>query len=108
MCFLSKHVIFRYNNFAFCGCIEEDNMTQYSVKIHTWKYGLIIHDKRISCGFTEEKLAELCDISDREVRNIESGHSIPKLDTALKLAYALNMNVGDFAMLIEVGAPLYV
>lgn len=83
-------------------------MTQYSVKIQTWKYGLIIHDKRISRGFTEEKLAELCDISDREVRNIESGHSIPKLDTALKLAYALNMNVGDFAMLIEIGAPLYV
>lgn len=83
-------------------------MTQYSVKIQTWKYGLFIHDKRISRGFTEEKLAELCDISDREVRNIESGYSIPKLDTALKLAYALNMNVGDFAMLIEIGAPLYV
>lgn len=83
-------------------------MTQYSVKIQTWKYGLIIHDKRIACGFTEERLAELCDISDREVQNIESGHSIPKLDTALKLAYALNMNVGEFSLLIEVGELLYV
>ena len=83
-------------------------MTQYSVKIQTWNYGIMIHNKRIACRYTEEKLAELCEISDREVRNIESGHSIPKLDTALKLAYALNMNVGDFAMLIEIGAPLYV
>ena len=83
-------------------------MTQYSVKIQTWNYGIMIHNKRIACCYTEEKLAELCEISDREVRNIESGHSIPKLDTALKLAYALNMNVGDFAMLIEIGAPLYV
>lgn len=62
----------------------------------------------MDCGLTEEKLAELCDISDREVRNIESGHSIPKLETALKLAYALHMNVGDFAVLIEVREPLYI
>ena len=83
-------------------------MKQYSAKIQIWKYGLFIHEKRIFSGFTEEKLAELCDISDREVRNIESGHSIPRLDTALKLAHALSMNVGDLAIFIEIGDPLYV
>ena len=50
---------------------------------------------------TEEKLAELTDRSDREIRNIESGVSIPKLDTVIKISNALNMEIGDLTPLKE-------
>lgn len=58
-------------------------------------YGQLIHEKRRLLNLTEERLAEHTDISDRHIRNIENGTTIPKLDTIIKLANALNMNLGD-------------
>jgi len=63
-------------------------------------YGDMVHKKRISKNLTEEVLAEICDISDRELRNIEAGRVVPKLDTAIKLAYALDMDFGELNVLI--------
>lgn len=51
--------------------------------------------------FTEEKLAELADMSDRELRNIESGAVIPKLDSVIKLGDALDMNLGELSILYK-------
>lgn len=62
-----------------------------SKKTNNLNYGQIVHDKRRERKMTEEKLAELTDRSDREIRNIESGVSIPKLDTVIKISNALNM-----------------
>ena len=45
-------------------------MIQLKIPVKIYIYGNMIHEKRISLGLTEEKLAELCDISDREIRNI--------------------------------------
>ncbi len=44
---------------------------------------------------TEEKLAEDTDMSDRHIRNIEKGNTVPKLDTVIKLGNALQMNLGE-------------
>lgn len=57
-------------------------------------YGQLIHSKRLSLKLTEEQLAENTDISDRHLRNIEKGNTIPRLDTVIKLCHALNMNLG--------------
>lgn len=58
-------------------------------------YGQLIHNKRLSLKLTEEQLAENTDISDRHLRNIEKGNTIPRMDTVIKLCHALNMNLGD-------------
>lgn len=62
-------------------------------------YGQIVHDKRHAIKMTEEKLAELTDRSDKEIRNIESGESIPKLDTVIRISNALDMEIGDLTPL---------
>lgn len=64
-------------------------------------YGHMIRQKRRGMHFTEEKLAELADMSDRELRNIESGAVIPKLDSVIKLGDALDMNLGELNILYK-------
>ena len=82
-------------------------MIQLKMPVKIYIYGNMIHEKRISLGLTEEKLAELCDISDREIRNIEAGVTVPKFDTVLKLARALEMDIGDFNILISEDDKIY-
>ncbi len=62
-------------------------------------YGQLIRDKRRSLNLTEEKLAEDTDMSDRHLRNIEKGTTVPKLDTVIKIGNALNMNLGELGNL---------
>ena len=61
----------------------------------------------MSWGLTKEKLAELCDISDREIRNIEAGVTVPRFDTVFKLARSLEMDIGDFNVLISEDNKIY-
>ena len=56
---------------------------------------------------SEEVLAEICDISDREIRNIEAGVTVPRFNTVLKLARALEMDIGDFNILISEDDKIY-
>ena len=83
-------------------------MIQYAAEIDILKFGKIIHKKRIQFGLTEEQLAEFSDLSDREIRNIEAGRSVPKLDSVLKLAHALNMDIGELSVLIKTEDLTYV
>lgn len=62
-------------------------------------YGQMVHEKRRAIKMTEEKLAELTDRSDKEIRNIESGASIPKLDTVIRISNALDMEIGELTPL---------
>ena len=82
-------------------------MIQLKIPVKIYIYGNMIHEKRISLGLTEEKLAELCDISDREICNIEAGVTVPRFDTVLKLARALEMDIGDFNILISEDDKIY-
>jgi len=81
------------------------NEKEFYIKIYL--YGDIIREKRISKNLTEEYLAEICDISDRSLRYIEAGHVVPKLDTVLKIAGALCMDIGELNDLIEVELSAY-
>lgn len=76
-------------------------MNENEINVKIYLYGDIIRDRRISKKFTEEYLAEVCDISDRSLRYIEAGHVVPNLDTALKIASALDMDVGELNGLID-------
>lgn len=53
-----------------------------------------IAEYRLRRGLTQEKLAQLCDITKNCVYDIEKGSS-PRIDTVYKLCEALNCNVVD-------------
>ena len=76
-------------------------MIRYAANIDILTYGKLIRKKRLDLGLTEEQLAEFSDLSDREIRNIEKGRSVPKLETVLKIAHVLQMDVGELSVLIK-------
>lgn len=63
--------------------------------------GQKIRDKRMKLGITQEKLAELCLISVSYVAHIERGTRSISLDTAVRVANALDMSL-DFLLLDEI------
>ena len=83
-------------------------MNEKEIYIKIYLDGNLVHEKRISKNLTEEYLAEVCDISDRSLRYIEAGRVVPKLDTVLKIAGALDMDVGELNDLVEVRVIAYV
>ncbi len=50
---------------------------------------------RKKCGFTQEKLSEMIDISSRNLSNIELGLSYPKPETLEKILQTLDMSTQD-------------
>ena len=56
------------------------------------KFGLFLRNCREDKKLSREKLAEICDISDRCISNIERGVSDPKITTAAKLFVALEVD----------------
>ena len=65
------------------------------------EYGQLVRKKRRASELTEENLAERIEMSDRQIRNIEKGITIPKLDTVIKIGNALDMNLGELNALGE-------
>ncbi len=63
--------------------------------------GQKIRDKRMKLGITQEKLAEQCLISVSYVAHIERGTRSLSLDTAVRVANALDMSL-DFLLLDEI------
>ena len=55
--------------------------------------GKRIRDERKHQGFTQEKLAELADISDSFMGHIERGGRTLSIETLAKLANALNLSI---------------
>lgn len=49
------------------------------------EFGKLLRQYRTNKKYTRETLAELCDISDKCISNIERGVSEPKLSTLIKL-----------------------
>ena len=50
---------------------------------------------RVSRGLSQEKLAEIADISLRTIQRLESGESEPRGDTVIRIAKALEISPGD-------------
>ncbi|MDE5742369.1 MAG: helix-turn-helix domain-containing protein [Oscillospiraceae bacterium] len=67
----------------------------YSVEL----FGLLLRRHRENKRLSREYLAELCDISDRCISNIERGKSDPKLSTVLKLCSKCDIDVGKLSEL---------
>lgn len=76
-------------------------MRNTTIIISETTYGKMIKERRLELGYSGEYLAELCNRSEREIRNIEACIYTPKLDTVLNLAYALNMDIGDLNCLLK-------
>lgn len=64
-------------------------------------FGKMIRVKRIERGMTQEKLAELSELSTRQVVAIEKGAVDPKLSTSLKICDALKIDIGELKYLNE-------
>ncbi|MFA5668229.1 MAG: helix-turn-helix domain-containing protein [Balneolaceae bacterium] len=54
-----------------------------------------IKHHRISRGLSQEKLAEIADVSLRTIQRLESGESEPRGDTVIRIAKALDIAPGD-------------
>lgn len=57
------------------------------------KLGERIRRKRRECGYTQEKLAEICDISTGFLGHIEKGTRKLSLDTLFRIANALDASI---------------
>ena len=57
-------------------------------------FGRKIRDCREEQHLTIEQLAELCNMSDRCISDIELGKSDPKISTVLSICYSLNIDIG--------------
>lgn len=55
-----------------------------------------IKSKRRAAGYTQEKLAEICDISTGFLGHIESGTRAPSLETLYNIACALHSGIDYF------------
>lgn len=53
----------------------------------------VIHQRRVELGLTQKELADKVGLHQESIARIENGGSIPRLDTVLKLAFALDMKL---------------
>jgi transcriptional regulator with XRE-family HTH domain len=59
------------------------------------KFGKRLRYLRRDRDITQERLSELTEISVKYISRLETGHSSPSLETILKLAEALEVDVGE-------------
>ena len=59
-------------------------------------FGKKIRQIRIEKGLSQEQLSEKIEISPRHMCTIENGNSLPSIDTFLKIAKVLDININDF------------
>lgn len=72
--------------------------------MQTVDYTLIgekIKSRRLKIGLTQEKLAEICDISVSYIAHIERGTKSLSLETAVKISNALDISL-DYLLINEI------
>lgn len=57
----------------------------------------VLRAKRYEKKLTQEKAAEILDISARHLQELESGRALPGFKTVCKLSKAYGINFADFA-----------
>ncbi|WP_248929220.1 helix-turn-helix transcriptional regulator [Paenibacillus hamazuiensis] len=57
-----------------------------------------IHQRRIQLGWTQKELADKVGLHQESIARIESGGTIPRMDTVFKLAFALGMKISLHGM----------
>lgn len=73
----------------------------------TQHFGRIVREKRERLGLTIKEASELCGLSDRGLELIELGDSDPKLSSVLRIATALDLDLGDISSCIPVAEVVY-
>lgn len=61
------------------------------------KLGALIKERRKTSGLSQEKLAELCDMSLRQIVNVEQGKANLRLCNLLRLCRAVGIDCGELA-----------
>ena len=64
---------------------------------NTESFGQAVKSNRIARGLTQEELAEICGLSEREIRNIEYGKTEPRLGAVLRLGAECGININKIA-----------
>ena len=62
--------------------------------MNTKHFGRIMRERRENCYITLRALSDLVDMSEHALRSIELGDSDPKLSNVLKIAGALQIDMG--------------
>ena len=57
--------------------------------------GKKIRKRRQSCNFSQEKLAELCDVGTTHISHIETGNCIPSLKVFISILNALSCSADE-------------
>lgn len=68
----------------------------------TQHFGKIVRERRERLGLSLSEAAERCGLSIRGLELIELGDSDPKLSNVLRIAAALNMDLGDIESCVPV------
>ena len=68
----------------------------------TQHFGKIVREKRERLGLSLSEAAERCGLSIRGLELIELGDSDPKLSNVLRIAAALNIDLGDIESCVPV------
>ena len=74
------------------------------MKINYRELGTRIADRRRELGLTQEAITNITDISTNQLSNIENNHSVPTIETILKLCNALGVTPDYFLLGIAKGA----
>ena len=69
---------------------------RFIMKLDRELFGEKIRQIRRLRGFSQEKLSEKIDISPRHMCTIENGNSLPSIETFVKIAKILNININEF------------
>ncbi len=64
--------------------------------------GKKIRQLRIEHGFSQEELSEKIDISPRHMCTIENGNSFPSIETFIKIAQILEIDINEFFNLSKI------
>ena len=65
------------------------------------KFGRMIKNARETKGISQEKLARALNLSRISINNYEQGKQAPNLDTAIKLAYHLDIQLDDLVRAVD-------
>jgi len=63
--------------------------------------GSVIRNARKIAGLTQAQLAELVDMSDKNLGNIENGKQFPQVNNFLRILEVLNISVDNFGVNIQ-------
>ncbi len=64
--------------------------------------GARIKEVRARRGLTQEQLSERIDINSKYLSSIERGKENPTLNTLIKLAQSLDVNINEFFTMVEI------